>query len=101
MVFQAKLGTVYEKMERFKGLAEFLADTLKPEVKETVSRAAYLCKADLVTGMVGEFPELQGIMGRNMRQFPKKIPRLHQPSMTITCRVLQKMVFLITMQGLF
>ncbi|MBM2838092.1 MAG: glycyl-tRNA synthetase beta chain [Deltaproteobacteria bacterium] len=64
VVFQAKLGTVYEKMERFKSIAEFLADILKPEVKETVSRAAYLCKADLVTGMVGEFPELQGIMGR-------------------------------------
>ncbi|MEK7851732.1 MAG: glycine--tRNA ligase subunit beta, partial [Deltaproteobacteria bacterium] len=64
IVFQAKLGTVYEKMERFKNIAESLADTLKPEVKETVSRAAYLCKADLITGMVGEFPELQGIMGR-------------------------------------
>ncbi|MDO8446755.1 MAG: glycine--tRNA ligase subunit beta [Deltaproteobacteria bacterium] len=64
VVFQAKLGTVYEKMERFKSITLFLADILKPEVKETVSRAAYLCKADLVTGMVGEFPELQGIMGR-------------------------------------
>ncbi|MBI4745827.1 MAG: glycine--tRNA ligase subunit beta, partial [Deltaproteobacteria bacterium] len=64
VVFQVKLGTVHEKMERFKSLAEFLADILKPEVKETVSRAAYLCKADLVSGMVGEFPELQGIMGR-------------------------------------
>lgn len=64
IVFQAKLGTVYEKMERFKSIAESLSDALKPELKETVSRAAYLCKADLVTGMVGEFPELQGIMGR-------------------------------------
>lgn len=64
IVFQAKLGTIYEKMERFKSIAESLSDTLKPEVKGTVSRAAYLCKADLVTGMVGEFPELQGIMGR-------------------------------------
>lgn len=64
IVFQAKLGTVYEKMERFKSIAEFLANNLKPDIKETVSRAAYLCKADLVTGMVGEFPELQGVMGR-------------------------------------
>ena len=76
MVFQAKLGTVYEKMERFKGLAEFLADTLKPEVKETVSRAAYLCKADLVTGMVGEFPELQGIMGREYAAVSKEDPKV-------------------------
>lgn len=64
VVFQAKLGTIFEKMERFRTIAGFLADTLNPEVRENVSRAAYLCKADLVTGMVGEFPDLQGIMGR-------------------------------------
>lgn len=64
IVFQAKLGTIYEKMERFRAIAGFLADILNPAAKESVSRAAYLCKADLVTGMVGEFPDLQGIMGR-------------------------------------
>jgi glycyl-tRNA synthetase beta chain len=64
VVYQAKLGTSYEKMERFRAVAEKLADILNPEVKAEVSRAAYLCKADLVTGMVGEFPELQGVMGR-------------------------------------
>jgi glycyl-tRNA synthetase beta chain len=76
VVFQAKLGTVYEKMERFKSIAEFLADILKPKVNETVSRAAYLCKADLVTGMVGEFPELQGIMGREYAAVSNEDPKV-------------------------
>ena len=64
IVFQAKLGTSYEKMQRFRAITESLADTLDVTVKAEASRAAYLCKADLVTGMVGEFPNLQGIMGR-------------------------------------
>jgi glycyl-tRNA synthetase beta chain len=64
IVYQAKLGTSYEKMERFRALAKSLADELNPSVAEQVYRAATLCKADLVTGMVGEFPEVQGIMGR-------------------------------------
>jgi len=64
VVYQQKLGTSYEKMERFRALAEGLADLLNPAVKEKTSRAAFLCKADLVSGMVGEFPEVQGIMGR-------------------------------------
>jgi glycyl-tRNA synthetase beta chain len=64
VVFQQKLGTSFEKMERFKALAEQLAEKLNPSVKDKVSRTAYLCKADLVSGMVGEFPEVQGIMGR-------------------------------------
>jgi glycyl-tRNA synthetase beta chain len=64
VVYQAKLGTSYEKMERFRTLAKGLADKLNPSVGEQVVKAATLCKADLVTGMVGEFPEVQGIMGR-------------------------------------
>lgn len=64
VVYQQKLGTSYEKMERFRALAEDLAKQLNPAVAEKTSRAAFLCKADLVTGMVGEFPEVQGIMGR-------------------------------------
>ena len=64
VVYQAKLGTSYEKMERFRELAKSLASRLNPAVSEKVYRAATLCKADLVTGMVGEFPEVQGIMGR-------------------------------------
>jgi glycyl-tRNA synthetase beta chain len=64
VVYQQKLGTSFDKMERFKALAEGLAEQLNPAVKEQTSRAAWLCKADLVSGMVCEFPEVQGIMGR-------------------------------------
>lgn len=64
VVYQQKLGTSYEKMERFSALAGLLAGQINPAAKEKTARAAYLCKADLVTGMVGEFPEVQGIMGR-------------------------------------
>ncbi len=44
-------------------LAEFLAEQIAPHLKEIIHRAALLCKGDLITGMVGEFPNLQGIMG--------------------------------------
>lgn len=66
VVFQDQLGSVYEKMERVRKLAVALADAAgaDDETKRTVERAAYLCKADLVTLMVYEFPELQGVMGR-------------------------------------
>lgn len=64
VVYQQKLGTSFEKMERFKALAEGLADRLNPAVKAWAGRVAWLCKADLVSGMVVEFPEVQGIMGR-------------------------------------
>ena len=64
VVYQQKLGTSFEKMERFRSLAEGLAEQLVPAVKAQTSRAAWLCKADLVSAMVGEFPEVQGIMGR-------------------------------------
>ncbi|QPJ64387.1 MAG: glycine--tRNA ligase subunit beta [Candidatus Nitrohelix vancouverensis] len=63
VVFQKKLGTSYEKMTRIASLAEALASAVSPEDKEDAIRAARLCKADLVTQMVYEFPELQGIMG--------------------------------------
>ncbi len=64
VVYQQKLGTSYEKMERFRALSESLAAFINPAILEQVSRSAYLCKADLVSAMVGEFPEVQGIMGR-------------------------------------
>ncbi|MBR3459000.1 MAG: glycine--tRNA ligase subunit beta [Selenomonadaceae bacterium] len=66
VVFQEGLGTVYEKSERLEKLAAFLADALQADEKtrKHALRAAKLCKADLVTGMVTEFTELQGIMGR-------------------------------------
>ncbi len=64
IVFHAKLGTQAERVERIRRLATLVADR-HPEMDQAlVDQAARLCKADLVTGMVGEFPELQGIMGR-------------------------------------
>ena len=66
VVFQQGLGTMYEKSERLMELATFIADELGADEKthKHARRAAELCKADLVTGMVQEFTELQGIMGR-------------------------------------
>lgn len=64
VVYQEKIGTSYEKMERFRRLAAFFADKLNSAVKADTERAATLCKADLLSEMVYEFPELQGIMGR-------------------------------------
>ncbi len=61
-VFHAKLGTVFDKVDRMGPLSEWLERSV-PGAKDT-RRAAYLAKADLSTGMVGEFPDLQGIMGR-------------------------------------
>lgn len=62
IVFQNQLGTVFDKSQRVASLAGFIADRIGGEVALT-ERAAQLAKCDLVTEMVGEFPELQGIMG--------------------------------------
>ena len=62
-VFHAKLGTDFERVERIRKLAMDLAQYIPGADKASVARAASLCKADLTTGMVGEFPELQGTMG--------------------------------------
>lgn len=64
IVFQNKLGTMQAKSERLAALAGLLADRVAPELRGDVIRAATLAKADLLTTMVGEFPSLQGIMGR-------------------------------------
>ncbi len=64
VVYQKKLGTVGEKVDRIAGLSEYLAGKIAPELKEKAVKVARLCKADLETSMVYEFPELQGIMGR-------------------------------------
>jgi len=65
VVFQEKIGTVYEKTEKVKNIAAYLAEKveLTTEEQKDVVRAAEVCKFDLVTDMVNEFPELQGIMG--------------------------------------
>lgn len=68
VVFQEGLGSVYEKTERLVKISERICDLLGDKISETdrknILRAAKLSKADLVTGMVTEFTELQGVMGR-------------------------------------
>jgi glycyl-tRNA synthetase beta chain len=64
VVFHAALGSLGAKAARLEALAGWLAQRVPDTRIEHAARAALLCKADLVTGMVGEFPELQGIMGR-------------------------------------
>lgn len=65
VVFHQKLGTLFQKTERMVSLASLLAEHSGFSTeKESCQRAALLSKADLTTGMVGEFPTLQGIMGR-------------------------------------
>ncbi len=64
VLFQAKLGSMHDKVMRVKAIAAWLADAVNPSEKEKVTRAAFLCKADLVSQVVGEFAKLQGIMGR-------------------------------------
>ena len=63
ITFHARLGTVGEKVRRIENLAGELAPKVGANL-EKAQRAARLAKADLTTGMVGEFPELQGVMGR-------------------------------------
>ncbi|MBN8552843.1 MAG: glycine--tRNA ligase subunit beta [Caulobacterales bacterium] len=62
VTFHAKLGTMAERVERIAGLAREIAPLVGADAEEAYE-AARLCKADLASGMVGEFPELQGIMG--------------------------------------
>ena len=64
IVFHATLGTQAERVARIAGLAVEIAGHVPGADRALVEQAALLCKADLVTGMVGEFPELQGIVGR-------------------------------------
>ena len=64
IVFHEKLGNLDEKVDRIQALATEIADYVPGADKDRVRSAARLAKADLVTGMVGEFPELQGIMGQ-------------------------------------
>lgn len=63
VIFQKELGTVYQKVERILAHAKVIQKLLQVSTPEKVERAALLCKADLASNMVYEFPELQGIMG--------------------------------------
>jgi glycyl-tRNA synthetase beta chain len=63
VTFQADLGSVRAKVDRIVAIASLISDQLSLK-DPNIARAALLCKADLVTQMVGEFPELQGVMGQ-------------------------------------
>lgn len=78
VVFQAKLGTSYEKVMRFTKLALFICERVEPKLRQAVERASLLCKADLVTGMVGEFPKLQGIVGREYARLSGEKPEVYE-----------------------
>ena len=90
IVFHEKLGTQYERVERIAALARVISDIIEPQKRigemlfrgnpatyhNSVLLAAHLAKADLVTEMVGEFPELQGLMGRYYAQAQGKPPQV-------------------------
>jgi len=65
VIFHQKLGTLFQKMERIRTIIKTVAELVgRKELCSVSERAAYLAKGDLTTGMVGEFPSLQGVMGR-------------------------------------
>jgi glycyl-tRNA synthetase beta chain len=64
VTFQEKLGTLYEKTERITPLSQFIGQECAIEPREAIRRASFLSKADLLTGVVREFPSLQGTMGK-------------------------------------
>lgn len=63
VTFQEELGSLFEKAERIALISSFIADEINLQAKDELLRTAMLSKADLVTGVVREFPELQGYMG--------------------------------------
>ncbi|HVP08785.1 MAG TPA: glycine--tRNA ligase subunit beta [Burkholderiales bacterium] len=75
VVYHNKLGSQLERVERVQLLAGKIARQLKADAA-LAERAAWLAKADLLTGMVGEFPELQGVMGRYYALHDKEPPEV-------------------------
>ncbi|CAM3054941.1 glycine--tRNA ligase subunit beta [Lactiplantibacillus plajomi] len=78
--FHDKIGTMYEKMQRVMYISGFLANQfgLTETEKNQLHRAAQIYKFDLVTGMVGEFPELQGVMGEKYAVLKGEDPAVGQ-----------------------
>lgn len=76
VIYQAQLGSSYNKVKRFTELAEYLGERVLPGNENDIRTVAALCKCDLVTQMVTEFPSLQGTMGREyakLEGYPEKI----------------------------
>lgn len=78
VTFQKELGNVYEKVERITKHAELLQKALKISSPDKVARASHLCKADLASAMVYEFPELQGTIGRYYATAAGEYPEVAQ-----------------------
>ncbi len=64
VTFHDRLGSLFEKTDRIAAMSSFLSERIDPSLKEWLDRAAHVSKTDLVTGVVREFPELQGVMGK-------------------------------------
>ncbi len=75
IIYQQGLGSLLDKSERIAKIAKQIAKELKLD-EALIGHAALLCKADLTSAMVGEFPELQGIMGSYYAQYEKQKPEL-------------------------
>lgn len=78
VTFQKELGSVYEKVERLGAHARILQNILKISNPQKIARAALLCKADLASNMVYEFPELQGTIGRYYAEASQEDPEIAQ-----------------------
>ena len=63
VIYQEKLGSIWDKVERMRAIAAEIAKRLQYSELEEIDRTVRLCKADLLTAMVGEFPDLEGIVG--------------------------------------
>ncbi len=64
VTFSEKLGSLFDKTGRLVAMASYLAEILNPSLKDKLTRSALLSKTDLITGVVREFPELQGVIGK-------------------------------------
>jgi glycyl-tRNA synthetase len=78
ITFQKDLGSVFDKVQRIQADAALLQRFLNISTPEKVKRAAELCKADIASEMVFEFPELQGVIGRYYAQFHGEDPEVAQ-----------------------
>ena len=78
IIFQERLGTMFDKVERLQQQVASLAEQVAPHLVDEARRATQLCKADLVTTMVKEFPNLQGVMGREYALLSGEAPAVAQ-----------------------
>ncbi|RQD65580.1 glycine--tRNA ligase subunit beta [Desulfonatronovibrio magnus] len=78
VVFLAPLGSMGDKVRRMEKIADYLCQELGIDSKDNISKAALICKSDLVSEMVGEFADLQGIMGgiyARLEGYPQEVSR--------------------------